>query len=336
MHSIRATCLLQYRELVTELDFDPDPILAAAGVRPDDAGRPDRFIELRAAIQTIESTAEITGTPDFGRRLAARRGIETLGPVGVAAQSAATFADALNIFTGFIGAHSPGLALTLRPLGNSQYTAMELRFMLDPPPQSRQSIELYLMAALQIFRSLLGSHYSPLAAQFPHSALTERARYIRDFGCTCHFSRPVAGFTLRVTDLRRPLRTSGQADHAALDHVRSLTPVRPAAMALSVAELIRALLPTGAPSLGPVATHFDLHPRTLQRRLSADGTSFEAIVDKVRRETAEHYLRDTDVSLDQLAHLLGYSEQSVLTRACNRWFGRTPSEYRRGDRAGST
>jgi AraC-like DNA-binding protein len=48
----------------------------------------------------------------------------------------------------------------------------------------------------------------------------------------------------------------------------------------------------------------------------------------VRRETAEHYLRDTDISLPHLARELGYAEQSVLSRSCQRWFGCGPSRYR--------
>jgi AraC-like DNA-binding protein len=53
----------------------------------------------------------------------------------------------------------------------------------------------------------------------------------------------------------------------------------------------------------------------------------------VRRETAEHYLRDTDISLSHLTRELGYAEQSVLTRSCRRWFGCGPSSYRNAVRS---
>jgi AraC-like DNA-binding protein len=53
----------------------------------------------------------------------------------------------------------------------------------------------------------------------------------------------------------------------------------------------------------------------------------------VRRETAEHYLRDTDIGLLHLTRELGYAEQSVLSRSCRRWFGCGPSSYRNTARA---
>ncbi|MGN6724025.1 MAG: helix-turn-helix domain-containing protein, partial [Marmoricola sp.] len=56
-------------------------------------------------------------------------------------------------------------------------------------------------------------------------------------------------------------------------------------------------------------------------------------VDDVRRAEAERYLRDTDMPLGQLAGVLGFSEQSVLSRACRRWFGASPTQVRRASRA---
>ena len=78
-----------------------------------------------------------------------------------------------------------------------------------------------------------------------------------------------------------------------------------------------------------VATQFALHPRTLQRRLAAEGTTFADLVDHLRRDMAVRYLRDTDLGLDHLSRELGYAEQSVLTRSCRRWFGQRPAAERR-------
>jgi AraC-like DNA-binding protein len=107
-------------------------------------------------------------------------------------------------------------------------------------------------------------------------------------------------------------------------------------MTQSVRAMVRHLLPTGTASLELVAAQFDLHPRALHRRLSAEKTTFAQLIDAVRRETAEHYLRDTDISLSHLTRELGYAEQSVLSRSCRRWFGRGPSSYRNTSRSGQS
>lgn len=95
---------------------------------------------------------------------------------------------------------------------------------------------------------------------------------------------------------------------------------------------LRRLLPAGSLDRDLIAGHLCLHPRTLQRRLAAEGTTFAALVDDVRREEAERWLRDTDMPMGRLAGLLGYSEQSVLTRSCHRWFGVSGTLHRQARR----
>ncbi len=329
MHAIRATCLLQFRDLVTELGADPDYVLTAAGLRPEDAGRYDRFIPLRGAVRAVELAADLTAARDFGRRLAARRGIETIGPVGVAAQTAPSLADAFTIFATYISAHSPGLQVRLNPSADGATEFFEFKILLDPPPRQRQAIEQSLGASLQILREILGADYTPIAVHVPHSALTSSADYIRDFGCTPHFAQPRAGFVLRGADLRRRLRGHAPAHDTAVSVLSEMVVQSAPTLTQTVTDLANLLLPTGALRIELVATRVRLHPRALQRRLATEGTSYGALVDKVRRQTAERYLRDTDISLDHLTRLLGYAEQSVLTRSCRRWFGSSPSAYRR-------
>ena len=328
VHAIRATCLLQFSELLSELGADPDAILRQAGVCPEDAGQPDRFIPLRAAVQAVEAAAAVTSTPDFGRRLAARRSIETIGPLGVAARSAPTLEAAFTIFGSFISAHSPGLRVRLTPETEPDKSFFEFRIVLDPPPRQRQGIEIGLGAALQILRAILGPAYCPLAVHLPHSPLTSATDYVRYFGCTAHFAQPAAGFTLRAADLRRSLQRDDHTRDHAVAELSALVDDRGPSLVQAVADVARTLLPTGALTIDLAAKHLGLHPRTLQRRLAAEDAGFAALVDNVRRQTAQHYLRDTDISLEHLTRLLGYSEQSVLTRSCQRWFATNPTTYR--------
>ena len=68
--------------------------------------------------------------------------------------------------------------------------------------------------------------------------------------------------------------------------------------------------------------------RTLQRRLSERGQSFQSLVDLSRRDFASQLLRETEYSLAEIAFLTGFSEQSGFTRAFKRWQGQTPRSYR--------
>ena len=66
----------------------------------------------------------------------------------------------------------------------------------------------------------------------------------------------------------------------------------------------------------------------LARRLGERGASHRGLVDGVRCDLAKHYLADTDLRLQQVAYLLGYSEPAPLVRAFKRWAGCTPIQYR--------
>ena len=90
-----------------------------------------------------------------------------------------------------------------------------------------------------------------------------------------------------------------------------------------------------APSLAATAKALALGERTLRRRLEEEGTSHRALVDEVRKELALSYVRDTSLSLGELAFLLGFSEAAAFHRAFRRWTGQRPAELRarlsRGD-----
>jgi len=327
MSVVRGTALSNYPTLVAELGGDPAGLLRAAGVRDQDVGNYDAFIPIRATLRAIESAARSTATPDFGRQLAQRQGIEILGPVGVAARTAATVADALAIFTTFMAAYSPAIALNIMPLADPQRSFIALEFLLDEASPYPQTTELALGVSLGVLRLLLGAAYTALAVHLPHDPLTPKADYVQYFGCTPYFAERTAGFTVRAADLDRPLHRDDVAHRAVVDYLNSITPVG-AGIVESVRTIVRQLLPTGAATLDVVAEQFHLHPKTLQRRLAHEATTFAALIDQVRKDAADRYLCTTGISLSHLARELGYAEQSVLTRSCHRWFGTGPAAYR--------
>ena len=104
-----------------------------------------------------------------------------------------------------------------------------------------------------------------------------------------------------------------------LDHAQTSSQVRTA--------IIRRL-PDGEPRRSEIARVLEMSERTLQRRLEAERTSFQRLMDDTRRELAEQYLGQADLSLVDVAYLLGFGDQSSFFRASKRWFGTSPRHYR--------
>jgi AraC-like DNA-binding protein len=82
------------------------------------------------------------------------------------------------------------------------------------------------------------------------------------------------------------------------------------------------------PSIDAVAAGLAMSPRTLQRRLAASGTSYQRLVTEVREELARNHLRDSRLSIGEIAFVLGFSDVSAFHRAFKRWTAQTPSAFR--------
>jgi AraC-like DNA-binding protein len=328
MVMIRATSLAGYPALVAELGADPARLLKLANIRPQDTLDHDRFITYQSVVDAMETAALITATPDFGRRLSQRRDIDILGPVWVAARTAKSVREALVIFERYLAAFSPAIAARILPAQQPGQALFEFSILIDTTGPHQQTTEMALGAVLRIFRVLAGAEWRPLRVHLPHSALTPCADYREFFGCPAKFDEPFAGFTIRAADLARPLANDEPAHQAMLRYLDSVIP-REQGVVLAVRELVRRLLPARAASMDLVARQLRLHPKTLQRQLRHEGTTFPALVDQLRKEIAERYLADTALALSQLARQLGYAEQSELSRSCQRWFGQTPAAHRR-------
>jgi AraC-like DNA-binding protein len=95
-----------------------------------------------------------------------------------------------------------------------------------------------------------------------------------------------------------------------------------------VADRLPALLAQGEARLDAVALGLSLSPRTLQRRLAAEGRPFQQLLDATRRQLAAQYLRDVSLSLTEVAFLLGYAEQSSFSHAHRAWHGCSPQAWR--------
>jgi AraC-like DNA-binding protein len=71
-----------------------------------------------------------------------------------------------------------------------------------------------------------------------------------------------------------------------------------------------------------------MSPRSLQRKLAAEGVAYRKLVDAVRRELAESYLAAGNFTLTEISYLLGFSSQAAFSRAFKRWVGLSPQEFR--------
>ncbi|TWI84653.1 AraC-like DNA-binding protein [Roseibium hamelinense] len=85
-------------------------------------------------------------------------------------------------------------------------------------------------------------------------------------------------------------------------------------------------------SLDQVATDIGMSPRTIQRHLENEGTSFRTLADNIRKSMARRYLQETPLTIKEIAYILGFTELSSFSRAVKSWFGCSPSALRNNGR----
>jgi AraC-like DNA-binding protein len=156
------------------------------------------------------------------------------------------------------------------------------------------------------------------------------AVYRRFFDAPVRFEQPYAGLHVDRDVLRLDLKSANpMLRQLAIEYIEQRCPPRMHTVADKVRHALRRSMGTTSSKKNDIAALLRTHPRTLQRRLEDEGTTFEAIREDVYKNAALRYLRETDLPLKQVAGALDFSEQSALTRSCTRWFGASPACIRR-------
>ncbi|MCK0439428.1 AraC family transcriptional regulator [Gordonia alkaliphila] len=323
---ISAASLSELPEMLAELGVDVDAFFRRVGIDRRVVGAHDRYVPFSALAAALGEAARECGMPDFALRLAGRQHPDILGPVAIAARNADTVGAALRAVTDYAHVYSPALATQLDIDG--QYVAYEFRTLLRRLPARDHVVELALGVTLSAFRMLAGPEFHPTRVTFAHPQIAERAVYVGHFGCPVEFDASRSSMVFPRALMERRLREGDPLAHdLALRFMAGAD--RETAFIDATADMIKRSMPVGRADVPQIAELLMVHPRSLQRRLRAAGTSFEEVFDQVRRDTADGLLANPDVPMSTVSRHLGYSEQSSLTRSSRRWFGVTPGQRRR-------
>jgi AraC-like DNA-binding protein len=198
---------------------------------------------------------------------------------------------------------------------------------------SRQATEFKAALVLAACHRWIGPGFRPLEARFAHPRASGQRAIERHFNCPVRFAAEATEMVMSPEQMDLPVRGADPHLLALVTrHAEAALAATAAArhgdLRARVERAVLDALTKGAPTLGAVAGALGVGERTLARRLSADGTSFRQVVDELRRDLAKGYLADPELSLSQIAYLLGYAEQSAFTNAFRRWTGWPPRRFR--------
>ncbi|WP_063051145.1 AraC family transcriptional regulator [Nocardia arthritidis] len=328
--SIRAAALRGFGSVVSECGGDLTALLARVGIDSTLLDSDDAVISHRSLVRLLEHASTELEVPDLGLRVAEHQDISILGPLAVVMLHSATLREAVESASRFMFVHSPAVSFTLTDDPDGNPDVVGLRYSLRSPPPTRQVVEMALLVAHRVGRLDIGATSLPISVDFPHSRLSPPERYAECFGAPARFNRPTATLRLPAEELESSMAAANPLlRQLALDYLTSRYPDPHQVYVPRVRGYLDQALGSGAIELSAVAAIFGIHPRTLQRRLAAEGTSYAEILDAARRDATLRHLIDSDLALARVTAAVGLGEQSALTRCCLRWFGATPSAVRR-------
>lgn len=196
----------------------------------------------------------------------------------------------------------------------------------------RLSNEATLASIVAISREVSSQPVRPEAVYLKHAAPRDTAGHEAYFQCPVHFDSDMDAIRVSRRALLTPNRVGDPSIARFFDtllsaEVRTLDDTVP--LDRRVRDRVSTALSGGVPALSEVARELGMSGRTLQRRLAAEDTSFQSLVDEARRRLAMRLLgQDAEVALTEVTFMTGFSDQSAFTRAFRRWTGQTPGAFR--------
>jgi AraC-like DNA-binding protein len=285
------------------------------------------WISVDAMARAWVLVPERSGDPDFGLYAAESLPIGVHGVLEFSAMSRANLREAFESFVRYyrlLGAMGQ-LELEMQP----DRAIVRVHPIVDfPAERLRHFIEHMLALIVSRGRILAGDEVAPVEVRFMHGRPPSTAAHDRVFRSALSFGHATNEMFVDRAILELPLRTANPAVSAALEEsAETMLGLDVEDVLERVRGALREALESGDARLEMVARRLRVGARTLQRRLSDEGTTYAQVLDEVRRETAQRWVQQGSMSFGEIAFALGFSEPSAFHRAFKRWTGTTPKAY---------
>ncbi len=296
----------------------------------------ERWVDLPTAQNVWAKAVELTQQPHLGLLIGRSSNPHVIGLLGYLMESCPDMGQAFELLTRF------------NPLFGNMFSyhherrASRFSVIYEPHPEwwahypdtARQAIETSMSRTLAIIYRFTGKRIWPLRASFKYAAPEQKDLnlYQRVLQTELSFS---SGENRLDFDLGLTALPVASYNFTLYQEFRSLAEAKLASMqttqVVKISEQVKTILLSALdqqlPSIDQTAEQLQCSTRTLQRRLREEGTSFQSILEEIRKELAIRFVQRRQNKLAEIASFLGYSDPRVFRRAFKRWTGLTPTAY---------
>jgi AraC-like DNA-binding protein len=316
-------------QLMRQLGGDPASLLRGTGLTESAFAHPENRVPYAALAALLDRAAKTTQCEHFGLLAGRLFHLSDLGLVGELVRHSPTVGGALEALTVYQHLNSEGGLAYLLKRGDF----VDLGYAAYHPVMSGVShmYDAALATGMNIMMELCGTTWKPYEVLLPYAKPQDISQHRA-------FFKVVPRFDAECSVLRFPARDLARFVPGADPGVRRRC--EKAARSAGAPDFmqqvyrgLRLLMLENRHSGDELAQLLAMHRRTLNRRLKAEGTTFQRVLDEVRFEIARDLLANSNVHLDDIAAALGYAAVTPFMRTFRRWSGTTPGQWRRGARA---
>ena len=306
-----------------------EPLLQKAGLTVRQAEDRASRLPVRSQIRFVELASSALEDEFLGFHLAQSFDLREIGLVYYVLASSAMLHEALQRVARYSTTVNDGISLKCYERND---VAVLFRYVGVARHSDRHQIEFWMTVLTRACRELTGRRLLPLRVQMTHRREGDCSELNRFFGCDVELGAAVdeVAFAPAIKDL-----TVVGADPylnnllvAYCEEALARRPTTSGDLRSGVENAIAPLLPHGKVTVAAVARTLGMSQRSLARGLAARGLTLGKILDELRSDLAKRHIRDKDLSISEIAWLVGYQEVSAFTHVFKRWTGRTPTEMR--------
>jgi len=310
-----------------ELGLSPDAVLRQAALPMGLFNQEKILVSTEELFALYRGIAEASNDPGFGLKLGNEERVERYDPIKIAALSARSFRDAVERLARYKQLTCPE---EIRLVQRGNECAVQFVWLLAHEKEPSLLVDVCFAWILSIGRRGTGRPVSPKRVEFERTS-THREIYEAHFHCPVKFKASRNALIFNKADMELSFVT-----HNA-DLLGIVAPQLEAELAEQLVQktfteqakgILKWLLAGQRPGIQDLAGELHLSTRTLQRRLTEQGITFQRLLDEARRELARHYLLHSSRELNETAYLLGYEDANSFFRAFHHWEGTSPAQWR--------
>jgi len=309
--------------------FAVEQSLAGTGLIVSDLENLDLRVSYRQRIKQLHNMLALIDENGFWLDYPTEVSISDYGLLGYAMMSSATLEKAVQI-----GVKYHRMAGSLFNLGfvrEGEHAVLRLDEVLADGEVGQYVAETLFSGLTPLITLLIGEEFQPAEIHLAYPEPDYASRYACAFNCPIYFDKPFSEFHFDADLLTHAL---AEADSSTAQTCEESCKKILGQLDIGVdiiSNICHLLLSTPGefPKLDAIAGKLSIGTRTLRRRLKGLGTSYQKILDDVKKELAVEYLQTTTLSVQEISDLLGYSEVTNFRRAFVKWVNLSPYQYRK-------